>query len=181
MANFVAQSLSPAAFERLNKGRKAYESHISKIVGGDARIRAAPESITDMAAGVYYDRFTVQTLRPLTSEKRALLNGLGSNVVVGNACITVDIDRARYDPRWLAIDWTAQQRTLGVLMLVFALAILAASAWFEHYRVTVLKGEPVVGNATYDLFSQPMSNITSQLVEKITNAIASFTSTNATK
>lgn len=151
MANFFTPPPASAArAELFQRGRATMQRRLATIIGDGARVDATPEQIVDTETGRMLDRFTAHISRPLSMQARATLTPLAANVFAGESKVRVDVDWSRYDTRWLASEWTTQQRALGALAIAFALVLLGAAAWFEHYRVAHLGGESMLGNCTVE-------------------------------
>lgn len=150
MANFFASAPSQGYAERIEAGRRKMHHHLASIIGDGARVDATPAQFIDTRSGAMRDRFTAHIARPVSLSARKILDALAAEIFYGETTVRIDIDWSRYDTRWFASNWTSSQRTLGALVLLFALVLLVAAGWFEHYRVEHLGGANAFGNYTTD-------------------------------
>jgi len=144
MTNFFAKNTSPAYRELVHKGREWHNEYLAKLVGGGAHLSEAPIELTDVVDGVVFDRYTIHITRPLEIEKRRVLDVMSRGLQVTERLVVVDIDQAKYDTRWLATNWTAQQRLLGCVAIGFCFVVILFAMAIERYRITQLRGEPMV-------------------------------------
>jgi hypothetical protein len=127
--------MSAARGELLQKGRERYTKTLVELGGNSGAAIERIEPLYSVEEGVDFDRYTLQTSRPFSSESRQTIGVLAMNATfIGQTRAVVDIRQSVYDTRWFAMDWTSEQRSKACLLLFTIVALLATCAALEHYR-----------------------------------------------
>lgn len=151
-ADYYAPERTAAETELLERGR-ASTAVALQAIGGRGAAAEWREELEDVERAAPLDKFVVRAAgAQFTAAQRAALERRGEcEYFAGGATAHVLVPQTAYDTRWLAIDFTREQRLLACVALLAAALALAGALWLRHAR-----GEHMgVADAAW-LFDEPL-------------------------
>ena len=152
-ADYYAPERTEAECELLNRGRAATRDALAAIAGRGAAAEWR-EELDDVERATPLDKFVVRAGgAQFSTAQRAALERYGDcEYFAGGATAHVLVAQAAYDTRWLALDFTREQRRLACAALCFAALALVGALWLRFERA------PLHSHATYAawLFDEPL-------------------------
>lgn len=134
-ADYYAPERTAAEHELLERGRSRTAAAL-KAIGGRGAAAEWREELEDVEHAAPLDKFVVRAAgAQFTAPQRAALERRGEcEYFAGGATAHVLVPQATYDTRWLAIDFTREQRLLACVALLVAALALAGALWLRHAR-----------------------------------------------
>lgn len=134
-ADFYAHERTAAECELLERGRSATCAALLGI-GGRGAAAEWREEMEDVERAAPLDKFVVRAAgAQFSTAQRSALERYGEcEYYGGGATAHVLVPQASYDTRWLAIDFTREQRLVACAVLLVAALMFACGLWLRHAR-----------------------------------------------
>lgn len=153
-ADYYAPVRSAAERELLERGRKRTAAQLAAL-GGRGAAAEWREELEHVERAASLDKFVVRAAgAQFTPTQRAALERHGECAYfAGGATAHVLVPQAVYDTRWLAIDFTREQRLLACVALLVGGLALAGALWLRVLRTG--HSGPAAPGALW-LFDEPL-------------------------